>query len=153
MNTAFGFSRYGTHVGVGSVTKWDPAKLAAIDTRALSLNTGIGSWIAALGTSARPIDTAFAASWADYYRDWRKYHLVMSSLPAELEVDDRTTKPLTDWQNGMYVWESRFDVQKRGGDAMTPPGGAWTFPTWAWIPVIGGVAYGVWRFFLKGHWR
>lgn len=153
MNTAFGFSRYGTHVGVGAVTKWDPAKLASIDTRALSLNTGIGSWIAALGTSARAIDTAFAASWADYYRDWRKYHLVMSAQPEGMEVDERTTKPLADYQNGMYVWESRFEVQKRpGGDAMSPEHTA-GFPIWAWIPVIGGVAYGVWRFFLKGHWR
>jgi hypothetical protein len=165
MNTIFGFERYGARTGrvgmsgarVGSDS--NASVVAATDTRALALNTGIGSWIAALGPAARPTDTAFAASWGKWYADWIAFRNMFNVLPSDPLVNVQesadTKVQVDDRQKALYVWESRFEAQKAGKDTMapTPASIAGGFPTWAWIPIVGGAAYGIWHFFLKAHWR
>lgn len=166
MNTLFGLQNYGPKNGstngarTGATARVGAESAASIisstDTRALALNTGIGSWIAALGPAARVTDTAFAASWAKWYADWIGFRNTFTAMPDLMQESDTMRSQAADYQKALFVWESRFEAQKTGKDTMAPTtlgsvtGG---FSTWAWIPVLGGVAYGVWHFLLKGHWR
>jgi len=150
MNTLFGFQHYGARVGAESTG----SIVSSTDARATALNGGIGAWAAALGAKARVTDTAFMASWKSWYTDWLAFRTTYSVLPDLAKDTETVRRDAIDYQKALFVWESRFEQQKIGKDTMAPEekrGGSW-FPTWAWIPVIGAAAYGVWRFVIKGRY-